>query len=85
MDISELNICRPVSATVSTIVILLFGFTGCSYLGVREHPPMNNPVISMSCSYPGTNADVIENQMTEPLEQNINGILSIRSLSGVSQ
>ena len=46
---------------------------------------MDNPIISVSCSYPGANADVIENQITEPLEQNINGIPGIRSLSSVSQ
>ena len=45
---------------------------------------MDNPIISVSCSYPGANADVIENQITEPLEQNINGIPGIRSLSSTS-
>ena len=54
-------------------------------LGVREYPSVDNPIISVSCSYPGANADVIENQITEPLEQNINGIPGIRSLTSVSQ
>lgn len=85
MNISELSIRRPVLATVLTIIILLFGFIGYSYLGVREYPSVDNPIISVSCSYPGANADVIENQITEPLEQNINGIPGIRSLSSVSQ
>ena len=83
MNISELSIRRPVLATVLTIIILLFGFIGYSYLGVREYPSVDNPIISVSCSYPGANADVIENQITEPLEQNINGIPGIRSLSSV--
>ena len=74
MNISELSIRRPVLATVLTIIILLFGFIGYNYLGVREYPSVDNPIISVSCSYPGANADVIENQITEPLEQNINGI-----------
>lgn len=71
MNISELSIRRPVLATVLTIIILLFGFIGYNYLGVREYPSVDNPIISVSCSYPGANADVIENQITEPLEQNI--------------
>ena len=85
MNISELSIRRPVLSTVLTLIILLFGFIGYSYLGVREYPSVDNPIISVQCSYPGANADVIENQITEPLEQNINGIPGIRSLSSVSQ
>lgn len=85
MNISELSIRRPVLSTVLTMIILLFGFIGYNYLGVREYPSVDNPIISVSCSYPGANADVIENQITEPLEQNINGIPGIRSLSSVSQ
>ena len=85
MNISELSIRRPVLSTVLTIIILLFGLIGYNYLGVREYPSVDNPIISVSCSYTGANADVIENQITEPLEQNINGIPGIRSLTSVSQ
>ena len=85
MNISELSIRRPVLATVLTIIILLFGFIGYSALGVREYPSVDNPIISVSCSYPGANADVIESQITEQLEKNINGIPGIRSLSSVSR
>ncbi len=85
MNISELSIRRPVLATVLTLIILLFGAIGYISLGVREYPSVDNPIISVSCSYPGANADVIENQITEPLEQNINGIPGIRSLTSVSQ
>ena len=84
MNISELSIRRPVLSTVMTLIILLFGFIGYNSLGVREYPSVDNPIISVSCSYPGANADVIENQITEPLEQNINGIPGIRSLSSTS-
>ena len=84
MNISELSIRRPVLATVMTLIIIIFGVIGYSYLGVREYPSVDNPIISVNCSYPGANADVIENQITEPLEQNINGIPGIRSLSSVS-
>ena len=85
MNISELSIRRPVLATVMTVIILSFGKLGYFYLGVREYPSVDNPIISVSCSYAGANADVIENQITEPLEQNINGIPGIRSLTSVSQ
>ena len=84
MNISELSIKRPVLASVFSLVILLFGFIGFSSLGVREYPSVDNPIITVSTSYPGANADVIENQITEPLEQNINGIPGIRSLTSVS-
>ncbi len=85
MNISELSIRRPVLATVLTLIILLFGAIGYMSLGVREYPSVDNPIISVSCSYPGANADVIENQITEPIEQEVNGIPGIRSLTSVSQ
>ena len=85
MNISELSIRRPVLATVLTLVILLFGAIGYMSLGVREYPSVDNPIISVTCSYPGANADVIENQISEPVEQNINGIPGIRSLTSTSQ
>ena len=85
MNISELSIRRPVMATVLTLIIVLFGIIGYTYLGVREYPSVDNPIITVTCSYPGANADVIENQITEPLEQNINGIPGIRSMSSTSQ
>ena len=85
MNISELSIRRPVLATVLTIIILLFGAIGYITLGVREYPSVDNPIISVTCSYSGANAEVIESQITEPLEQNINGIPGIRSLTSTSQ
>ncbi|MDR1499393.1 MAG: efflux RND transporter permease subunit [Tannerellaceae bacterium] len=82
--ISELSIKRPVLSTVLVIVIMLFGMIGYRSLGVREFPSVDQPVISVMTTYPGANAEVIMNQITEPLEQNINGIPGIRSLSSVS-
>ena len=70
--------------SVIVLVILLFGMIGYRSLGVREYPSVDQPIISVSASYPGANAEVIMNQITEPLEQNINGIPGIRSLSSVS-
>jgi len=84
VNISELSIKRPVLSTVFVLVIVLFGIIGYTYLGVREYPSVDNPIITVSVTYPGANADIIENQITEPLEQNINGIPGIRSLSSTS-
>jgi multidrug efflux pump len=84
MNISELSIRRPVLSTVLVLIIVIFGIIGYTYLGVREYPSVDNPVITVNVSYPGANADIIESQITEPLEQNINGIPGIRSLSSVS-
>jgi multidrug efflux pump len=83
-NISELSINRPVLATVMILVILLFGMIGYRSLGIREFPSVDQPIISVNTTYPGANAEVIMNQITEPLEQNINGIPGIRSLSSVS-
>jgi multidrug efflux pump len=84
MSISSVSINRPVLATVFAIVILLFGLVGVTFLGVREFPSVDPPVINVRTSYPGANSDVIETQITEPLEQSINGIQGIRSLTSVS-
>lgn len=84
MNISELGIKRPVLSTVFVLIIILLGVIGYTYLGVREFPSVDNPIITVQVSYPGANAEIIENQITEPLEQNINGIPGIRSLSSTS-
>ena len=84
MTLSELSINRPVLSTVFILVIILFGIIGYTSLPVREYPSVDNPIITVSVSYPGANADVIEKQITEPLEQNINGIPGIRSLMSSS-
>jgi len=72
-------------ATVFAIVILLFGIVGLTFLGVREFPSVDPAIITVSTSYPGANSDVIETQITEPLEQNINGIPGVRTLTSVSR
>jgi len=84
MNISELSIKRPVLATVIVLIIFLLGMIGYTYLGVREFPNVDNPIITVEVSYPGANAEIIESQITEPLEQNINGIPGIRSLTSQS-
>ncbi len=84
MNISSLSINRPVLATVISIIIVLFGAIGYTFLGVREFPSVDPPVITVTTNYVGANADVIESQITEPLEESINGIAGIRSLTSVS-
>lgn len=85
MSLSSVSIRRPVLATVMSLVIILFGLIGYTYLGVREYPSIDPPIITVSTSYVGANADVIESQITEPLEEQINGIAGIRSLTSVSR
>jgi len=84
MNISSISINRPVLAIVLSIFIVLFGLIGFAFLGVREYPSVDPPVITVSTSYTGANADVIESQITEPLEESINGIAGIRSLRSTS-
>ena len=85
MSLSSVSINRPVLATVFAIIILLFGIVGVTFLGIREFPSVDPAIITVSTSYPGANSDVIETQITEPLEQNINGIPGVRSLTSVSR
>ena len=84
MNLSSVSINRPVLATVISILILLFGIIGYSFLGVREYPSVDPPIITVTTNYIGANADVVESQITEVLEENINGIAGIRSLSSTS-
>ncbi|MFT4736004.1 MAG: multidrug efflux pump [Cyclobacteriaceae bacterium] len=84
-SLANISIDRPVLAIVMSIVIVLFGVIGFSYLGVREYPSVDPPVITVSTSYVGASADVIETQITEPLEESINGIDGIVSLNSVSR
>jgi multidrug efflux pump len=84
MNISSVSINRPVLSIVLSILIVLFGAIGFVFLGVREYPSVDPPIISVSTSYTGANADVIESQITEPLEESINGIAGIRSLTSSS-
>ncbi len=84
MNIASTSINRPVFSSVLSIAILLFGLVGFSFLGLREYPSVDPPVVSVSTSYVGANADVIENQITEPLEESINGIAGIKSLTSTS-
>ena len=84
MNISTLSIKRPVLAIVMNLILLLFGVIGFTFLGVREYPSIDPAVISVRTSYPGANSDIIESQITEPLEKYINQIDGIRNISSSS-
>ncbi|WMJ72312.1 efflux RND transporter permease subunit [Cytophagaceae bacterium ABcell3] len=85
MNISALSIQRPVLAIVMTVVLLVFGIVGFMYLGIREYPVVEPAVITVTTTYPGANADVIESQVTEPLEQTINSIDGIKQITSTSR
>ena len=85
MSLYSLSIRRPVLATVFALLIMIFGAVGFYFLGVREYPAVDPPVISVTTQYRGANADVIDSQITEPLEEQINGIDGIRTIESVSR
>jgi multidrug efflux pump len=84
MNISELSLRRPVLAIVLNIIIVVFGVIGFKFLGVRDYPAIDPPNISVRTSYTGANADIIETQITEPLEKAINGIAGIKNITSTS-
>jgi multidrug efflux pump len=84
MSLPSLSLRRPVLAIVLNIVIIVFGSIGFSFLGIRDYPSIDPPIINVRTSYSGANPDIIENQITEPLEKAINGIAGIKNISSSS-
>jgi multidrug efflux pump len=84
MSLSDISLKRPVFATVCSILIIFFGLIGFGSLGVREYPAIDPPNITVRTSYTGANAEVVESQITEPLERAINGISGVRTISSQS-
>ncbi len=84
MNISELSLKRPVLATVMNIAIIIFGLVGFSFLALREYPAIDPPIIMVQTNYTGANAEVIQSQITEPLEKAINGIPGIKTINSSS-
>jgi len=84
MSLPDFSLRRPVFATVMSILIVFFGVVGYTFLGVREYPAIDPPNITVRTNYTGANAEVIESQVTEPLERAINGIAGIRTISSSS-
>ncbi len=84
MNISELSLKRPVLATVLNLMIILFGIVGYTFLAIRDYPAIDPAVVSVSTSYTGANPDIIESQITEPLEKQVNGIPGIKTITSTS-
>ncbi|WP_046243283.1 efflux RND transporter permease subunit [Hymenobacter terrenus] len=85
MSLSSVSINRPVLAIVMSLLIVIFGAIGFQSLAIREYPSVDPPIITVQTSYTGASADVIQSQITEPLEEGINGIAGIRNLSSTSR
>ena len=83
-SLSTTSIQRPVLAVVMSLIIIIFGLIGFSYLGVREYPSVDPPVINVMTNYTGANAEIIESQITEPLEKAINGIAGVKNITSSS-
>lgn len=85
MSLTSTSINRPVLALVMSILVMLFGMIGYKFLGVREYPSVETPVVTVSTMYVGANADVVEAQITEPLEEALSGIPGLRSIKSSSR
>lgn len=84
MSISDVSLKRPVGAIVLSLTIILLGVVGFNFLGVRLYPNIDPPIITVQTTYVGASAQIIESQITEPLEKNINGIEGVKSISSTS-
>jgi multidrug efflux pump len=84
MSLASVSIKRPVLAIVMSLAIVLFGAISFKFLGVREYPAIDPPIISVRTNYAGASAEVVESQITEPLEKALNGIPGIRNISSGS-
>ena len=84
MNISELSLRRPILAFVMNILLVLFGIIGFEFLGIRDYPAIDPPNVNVRTMYSGANADIIESQITEPLEKSINGIPGIKNITSAS-
>ncbi|MFA6056888.1 MAG: efflux RND transporter permease subunit [Taibaiella sp.] len=84
MSLPSFALKRPVFAIVANVFILIFGFIAFKFLGIRDYPSIDPPIINVRTSYAGANPDIIESQITEPLEKSINGIAGISNISSSS-
>ena len=85
MHISELFIRRPVFATVVALILILVGLVSYERLTVREYPAIDEPVVTVTTSYRGASASVIEREVTQPLEEAMAGIEGIEILTSTSR
>ena len=84
MTLSDIALKRPIGAVVLSLLVILFGVVGYTFLGIREYPAIDPPTIAVRTTYGGANAEIVESQITEPLEKSINGVEGIKSISSSS-
>jgi multidrug efflux pump len=84
MTLSDFAVKRPVASIVMSLIIVLFGVVGYNFLGVRLYPAIDPPTINVQTSYAGANSEIMESQITEPLEKAINGIEGVKTISSSS-
>lgn len=84
MSLSSISIQRPVLAIVLNLIIIFLGYMGFRSLGIREFPVIEAPVVSVRTTYSGASADIVEAQITYPLEKALNGIEGVRTISSAS-
>jgi len=85
MTLAEVSIRRPVFTIVISLLITLFGAMSVTNLGVREYPAVDPPTISITTAYAGAAAEVVQAQITEPIEEAVNGVAGIKTLTSVSR
>ena len=84
MKISELSIDRPVLATVMSLAIILFGALSYTFLPVREYPDIETPVVSVNTFYRGANPQVVETEITDPMEEQLSTLEGVKLLTSSS-
>jgi hydrophobe/amphiphile efflux-1 (HAE1) family protein len=84
MTISDIALKRPIGSIVLSLIIILMGAVGFNFLAVRLYPAIDPPIITVQTAYTGANSEIIESQITEPLEKAINGIEGVKSISSQS-
>ena len=85
MLLSDLSVKRPVFASVVNLLLIVFGVVAISLLSLREYPDIDPPIVSVSTSYPGASAAIIETRITQLLEDRISGIEGIKNISSSSR
>ena len=85
MQLAEISIRRPVFATVLSLLVLLVGAVSFNRLSVREYPKIDEPIVTVTVRYPGASAEVIESQVTKPIEDSIAGIDGVDVLTSISR
>jgi multidrug efflux pump len=81
MTLSDVSVRRPVLAFVISALIVVFGFMGLRELPLRELPDVDRPIVSVSASFPGANAEVVENRVTQVIEDGLSGIEGVDTIT----